>query len=30
MLAQIRGWRFPAIPYGVTSFRAPFVFTPPN
>jgi TonB family protein len=30
VLAQIHGWRFPAIPYGVTSFRAPFVFTPPN
>jgi TonB family protein len=30
ILAQIRGWHFPAIPYGVTSFRAPFVFTPPN
>ncbi len=29
-LSQIRGWRFPAIPNGVTSFRAPFVFTPPN
>lgn len=30
VLAQIRGWHFPAIPNGVTSFRAPFVFTPPN
>lgn len=30
ILAQIHGWRFPAIPYGTTSFRAPFVFTPPN
>ena len=30
VLAQIRGWHFPAIPQGVTSFRAPFVFTPPN
>ena len=30
VLAQIRGWHFPAIAYGVTSFRAPFVFTPPN
>ena len=30
VLAQIRGWHFPAIPTGVTSFRAPFVFTPPN
>ncbi|HEU4930046.1 MAG TPA: TonB family protein [Candidatus Krumholzibacteria bacterium] len=30
VLAQVRGWRFPAIPHGVTSFRAPFVFTPPS
>ena len=30
MLAQIRGWRFPAVADGVTSFRAPFVFTPPR
>jgi outer membrane biosynthesis protein TonB len=30
MLAQIRGWRFPAVPAGVTSFRVPFVFTPPR
>ena len=30
VLSQIRGWHFPAIPTGVTSFRAPFVFTPPN
>jgi TonB family protein len=30
VLAQIRGWHFPAIAYGTTSFRAPFVFTPPN
>ena len=30
VLSQIRGWHFPAIPNGVTSFRAPFVFTPPN
>lgn len=30
VLAQIHGWRFPTIPTGVTSFRAPFVFTPPN
>ncbi len=29
-ISQIRGWRFPAIPFGTTSFRAPFVFTPPN
>ncbi len=30
VLAQIRGWRFPAIPAGTTSFKTPFVFTPPN
>ncbi len=30
VLAQVRGWRFPAIAYGTTSFRAPFVFTPPS
>lgn len=29
-LAQIRDWRFPVIAEGVTSFQAPFVFTPPN
>ncbi|MBI1795899.1 MAG: AgmX/PglI C-terminal domain-containing protein [Candidatus Eisenbacteria bacterium] len=29
-LGQIRDWRFPAIPAGVTTFQAPFVFTPPN
>jgi TonB family protein len=29
-LAQIRDWRFPAIPVGVTTFQVPFVFTPPN
>ena len=29
-LSQIRDWRFPAIPQGVTTFQAPFVFTPPN
>lgn len=29
-LAQIRDWRFPAIETGVTTFRAPFVFTPPR
>src|SRR5205085_3811243 len=29
-LGQIRDWRFPAIPTGVTTFQAPFVFTPPN
>ena len=30
VVAQIRGWRFPAIPSGTTSFKTPFVFTPPN
>jgi TonB family protein len=29
-LAQIRAWQFPAIPSGVTSFKTPFVFTPPS
>jgi TonB family protein len=29
-LAQIREWRFPAIPEGITTFQTPFVFTPPN
>ena len=29
-LSQIRDWRFPAIPTGLTTFQAPFVFTPPN
>ncbi len=29
-LAQIRGWQFPAIASGVTSFKTPFVFTPPS
>jgi len=29
-LAQIREWRFPAIPEGVTTFQTPFVFTPPS
>lgn len=29
-LAQIQAWRFPAIPQGVVTFRAPFVFTPPK
>jgi TonB family protein len=30
VVAQIRGWRFPAIPSGTTSFKTPFVFTPPS
>jgi TonB family protein len=29
-LSQIRAWQFPAIPSGVTSFKTPFVFTPPS
>jgi len=29
-LSQIRDWKFPAIPTGVTTFQVPFVFTPPN
>ncbi len=29
-LSQIRDWKFPAIPAGVTTFQVPFVFTPPN
>ncbi len=29
-LSQIRDWRFPAIPAGITAFQVPFVFTPPN
>ena len=29
-LAQVRDWRFPAVPSGVTTFQAPFVFTPPQ
>ena len=29
-LAQIRDWKFPPIAEGVTSFQAPFVFTPPK
>jgi len=30
VLSQIRGWQFPAIPHGATSFKTPFVFTPPD
>ena len=30
VLAQIRGWQFPAIPQGEVSFKTPFVFTPPE
>lgn len=29
-LAQIRDWKFPVIAEGVTTFQAPFVFTPPR
>lgn len=29
-LAQVRDWRFPPVETGVTTFRAPFVFTPPQ
>jgi TonB family protein len=29
-LAQIRDWKFPAIQGGLTTFQAPFVFTPPK
>jgi TonB family protein len=29
-LEQIRDWRFAPIPGGVTTFQAPFVFTPPR
>jgi TonB family protein len=29
-LSQIRDWKFPRIPSGVTAFQVPFVFTPPN
>ena len=29
-LSQIRGWRFPPINGGLTTFQAPFVFTPPR
>jgi outer membrane biosynthesis protein TonB len=30
MLAQIREWKFPAVSSGSTTFRTPFVFTPPK
>jgi len=29
-LSQIRSWRFPPIDGGLTTFQAPFVFTPPK
>ncbi|MCB1185088.1 energy transducer TonB, partial [bacterium] len=30
VLAQMRDWRFEAVPAGVVTFQAPFVFTPPR
>lgn len=30
MLAQMRGWKFPAIGSGTVTFITPFVFTPPE
>ena len=30
VLAQMRGWKFPAIEAGVVTFKTPFVFTPPE
>lgn len=30
VLAQVRGWKFPAIPEGVVTFKTPFLFTPPS
>lgn len=30
VVTQIRGWKFPPIAEGATSFQAPFVFTPPK
>jgi TonB family protein len=30
VLGQIRRWQFPAIPEGTTTFKTPFVFTPPQ
>lgn len=30
VLAQIHDWRFPAIERGMTTFKTPFVFTPPE
>ncbi len=29
-LSQIRSWKFPAVTGGLTTFQAPFVFTPPK
>jgi hypothetical protein len=29
-LSQMREWKFPSIPRGLTTFEAPFVFTPPS
>jgi TonB family protein len=30
VMSQIRGWQFPTIPHGNSSFKTPFVFTPPE
>ncbi len=30
VLSQIHSWQFPSIPQGTTSFKTPFVFTPPH
>ncbi len=30
VLAQMNGWKFPAIETGVVTFKTPFVFTPPQ
>ena len=30
VLAQMQGWKFPAIAEGVVTFKTPFVFTPPE
>ncbi len=30
VMAQMRGWKFPAIAQGTVTFKTPFVFTPPE
>lgn len=30
VLAQMQGWRFPAVDHGTVTFKTPFVFTPPE
>ena len=30
VLAQMQGWKFPAIETGIVTFKTPFVFTPPE